>query len=266
MNIQYQYHGKQDCEPGYYWGPGYKEQYKIMFIHKGKGIYRFNDKTYALEKGQGFLVFADTVCYMKADHDDPWVYSWFAFTGDDVQPLLDQVQLTADHPIFSFSSLHKVDAYLEELTDMDTGDLNGQLRCQSLLFRLLAEWTDLLLADRQTPRSFRAKDVYVRKAMDYIHTNYSLKITISSLAQFIRIDRIYLSTLFKESSGLSPQQYLLQFRIQKACDLLVNPALSITDVSHSVGYNDPLLFSKMFKKVIGSSPTAYREQRYRVLE
>lgn len=96
--------------------------------------------------------------------------------------------------------------------------------------------------------------------MEYIKTNYYNKVSITELAGMIGIDRIYLSSLFKESIQLSPQMYLLQYRMDKACDLMNNQQLSISDISHSVGYSDPLLFSKMFKKVKGVSPSHYRRK------
>jgi len=58
---------------------------------------------------------------------------------------------------------------------------------------------------------------------------------------------------------LSPQQFLLKFRITKASELLMNTTLSINTIAHSCGYTDPLAFSKTFKKVTGLTPTQYRK-------
>jgi YesN/AraC family two-component response regulator len=119
----------------------------------------------------------------------------------------------------------------------------------------------MLTAPGQASYIPKAKEAYVRKAIDYIKANYYNKISISELAKLIGIDRIYLSSLFKETVQLSPQMYLVQYRINKACDLLDNPLLTISDISHSVGYSDPLLFSKMFKKIKGVSPSHYRRDK-----
>jgi transcriptional regulator GlxA family with amidase domain len=58
--------------------------------------------------------------------------------------------------------------------------------------------------------------------------------------------------------NVSPQNYLINFRLKKACDLLSGTNLSINELSNSVGYGDPFLFSKVFKKYKGISPRAYR--------
>ena len=89
------------------------------------------------------------------------------------------------------------------------------------------------------------------KAIDYIEKNYSHKITIEGIADYIGIDRKYLSSLFKDIQHTSPQHFLIKYRMDKACILITDELLSITHVAHSVGYDDPLLFSKMFKNTRG---------------
>ncbi|OMF38357.1 AraC family transcriptional regulator [Paenibacillus sp. FSL H8-0548] len=257
-DLIYHYHGKQYCEPGYTWGPGVKDHYKILFIHEGKGTYQINGITYTLQKGQGFMVFPNTICQMKADQQEPWVYSWIAFQGDYVEQLLAQVQLNKANPHFGFAPASWFDPWLEQLTDAHKTMKNSELIIHSILYRLFAEWIDMLTAPHQMGYLPKAKEVYVRKAIEYIKTNYYNKISINELASLIGIDRIYLSSLFKESVELSPQMYLLHYRMDRACDLLYNQQLTISDISHSVGYKDPLLFSKMFKKVKGISPSYYR--------
>lgn len=59
--------------------------------------------------------------------------------------------------------------------------------------------------------------------------------------------------------GVTPQQYVINFRINKACELMSNHTLTISDISRSVGYYDTLGFSKIFKKETGVSPRKYRE-------
>lgn len=107
------------------------------------------------------------------------------------------------------------------------------------------------------------QDVYVRKALELIRTNYSRPINVKMIAASLGLSRSYLTFLFKERLKIGPQAYLIQFRIERACDFLRNPLLSIGDVARSVGYQDPLAFSKIFKKVKGVSPSQYRQNLVR---
>ena len=77
-----------------------------------------------------------------------------------------------------------------------------------------------------------------------------------------RLSRKYLTKLFNEKMDNSPKNYLIQYRINKACRLLKQSTLSIQEVSHSVGYTDALVFSKIFKKVVGTCPREYRSANF----
>jgi len=104
------------------------------------------------------------------------------------------------------------------------------------------------------------KELYVKKAVELIQTKYSEKLTIIDIAKHVGLDRSYLCSVFKEYLGISPQKYLLNYRINKACDILKSTHISVGDVARSVGYQDPLMFSKMFKKIKGVSPSMYAKE------
>jgi AraC-like DNA-binding protein len=69
-----------------------------------------------------------------------------------------------------------------------------------------------------------------------------------------------MGVIFKKYFNLTPQDFLINFRIEKACSLMQNPELTIGDISRSVGYNDQMLFSRVFKKIKGIPPSRYREK------
>ncbi|MNG35915.1 Arabinose operon regulatory protein [compost metagenome] len=80
------------------------------------------------------------------------------------------------------------------------------------------------------------------------------------MSDYLGLDRKYVATLFREALGMPPQQYLLHYRMNKAKELLRSTALSVTETARSVGYKDALLFSRMFKKVVGVAPSHYVQQ------
>lgn len=258
--ITYCYHGKQHCERGYCWGPGIKEQYKLLFIHEGKGRYDFNGHTYELAKGAGFAVYPGQICCMRADEADPWVYSWIAFEGADAETLLSAAGLSRDRPVFACSRPAWFDTYLDEFAAAAARPepICG-LALRSGLYRFFADWLGEMLSSGGSASKPASKTRYVDRTIEYIRMNYSNPVSITELARIVGIDRVYLSTLFKERMKVSPQKYLLQFRMTKARELLESLNLSIADVARSVGYSDPLLFSKMFKRVAGMSPSRYRD-------
>ena len=81
------------------------------------------------------------------------------------------------------------------------------------------------------------------------------------IANFLNIERTYLYRLFKDITGTSPQEYLLDYRIRRACSLLKDTKLPVSDIARSVGYDDSLYFSRLFKQKKGRTPTQYRKEK-----
>jgi len=95
-------------------------------------------------------------------------------------------------------------------------------------------------------------------ALEYINDNYSRGIGVTEIADHVGITRSHLNHLFQQELNISIQNYLMDFRMYKAANLLVSSSMPVKEVSVSVGYRDQLVFSKAFKKKFGMSPTSYR--------
>lgn len=99
----------------------------------------------------------------------------------------------------------------------------------------------------------------VGKAKQYIDQNFSKELSLEDVSRYVDISPYYFSKLFKEETGQTFVEYLTELRIQRAREMLRNPAYSIKEVCLEVGYSDPNYFSRIFKKVTGMTPTEYRE-------
>ena len=104
----------------------------------------------------------------------------------------------------------------------------------------------------------QAKSIHVEKAIDYIYENYYKSITIIDIANYLGIDRTYLYRLFKEEYNMSPQKYLLNFRLKAAMNKLEGGNMSIAEIAYSCGFNDASAFCHQFKKVYKDTPLNYR--------
>lgn len=253
------YHcGVEDCTPGHYYGPAVRDHYLIHYIRSGQGIFQVNKRVYPLHKGQGFLICPNVVTFYQADQDDPWHYSWVGFHGQRAESYLKSANLTQENPIFHYE---RDDFFKECLTQMvdATKITRGQdLHLKGLLYLFLAKLIEKGNSDLLFDDNLSKKELYIRKALEFIQMNYSHKISIRQMASFIGLDRSYLCYLFKRQMKMSPQEFLINFRIKKACHLMHNNLLSLGDISRSVGYEDPLQFSKVFKKIQGLPPREFR--------
>lgn len=263
MELSLMFFGKEACSPRHSWGPGLRDSYIIHYVHSGRGIFSIQDQTYHLQAGQGFLIPPDTLVYYCADEQSPWTYSWFGFRGLHTKSLLQRSHLSPAHPIFQigmdnnegieYKSATRFDTFYDELIRISK-QRNQDVLSLSILYGLMAELIQYSPEALTQSKPSVSKETYVRQAIEFIEINYSQKISILDIAHFVGLDRTYLSGLFKVQFGISLQTFLLEYRMKRAAELLMNKELSVSDVSRSVGYIDPFLFSKMFKKVTGLSP------------
>ena len=101
---------------------------------------------------------------------------------------------------------------------------------------------------------------YVQKSIEYISSNYSYAITVEDIAGYVGVSRSHLFRSFEAVLGLSPKEYLTDFRMKQACYLLEHSSLSITAIANSLGFDNSLYFSKTFHRQKGMSPKEYREK------
>jgi len=260
MDLNLQFFGLEECLPGHTWGPGLRDAYILHYVHRGCGVFRTTEKVYELQAGQGFVIFPETLVHYSADQADPWTYSWIGFTGLNAKSLLQRARIHASHPVFTELSANSLGGFYRDLKAAE-GQRGSDVISHSILYRVLADLIRCCPEPEDGQKTRHSREGYIRKAIEYIESSYSQKMSVLDIARSVGLDRTYLSGLFKEQYGVSLQSFLLEYRMNRAADLLRNPELSVSDVSRSVGYNDPFLFSKMFKKVIGSSPREYRETR-----
>ncbi len=105
-----------------------------------------------------------------------------------------------------------------------------------------------------------SKTYVARKIMSYLEENYNKKISLDKIAGNMYLSPVYISRIFKETTGDSPINYVIRLRLEKAKKLLETPdGENIKQIAMEVGYDDVYHFSKLFKKYYGISPLKYRK-------
>lgn len=102
---------------------------------------------------------------------------------------------------------------------------------------------------------------YFARALDYIQTNYHRQITVTKLADHLGLTRSYFSRIFQEHAGTTPKEYIVNYRLEKAVELLTENGLSQKEVASLVGYSDVYAFSRMFRRKYGMPPGKYVQER-----
>jgi AraC family transcriptional regulator len=147
------------------------------------------------------------------------------------------------------------------LRELTTVSLGGLLYAESLAQQLAVHL--LRTYCTQSPRPQPAKGglarAKLRCALEYLQTHLAEAISLTELAQLLGLSRYHFLKMFKQSTGVTPYQYLLECRIHHAEGLLKNPTFSIADIALRVGFATPSHFTYHFHKRTGTTPKAYRQ-------
>ena len=249
--------GQQQCPPGYTYDHKIPNEYHLHFVLNGKGILIINNKTYSIKKNDIFLIPKGYPVQYFADDKEPWEYVWVTFDGMMAENYLNHVHLDADNPVIT--STIAVTIYIPFICNiLDTNKLTyaNEIRRVGYLYEILS--TLIEAQNAQSEQYDYSSETYVDYALQYIKSNYR-DIKVNDIANYIGINRSYLTAIFKKKLDVSPQKYLVSYRLQKAAKLLKSTDMSITEIASEVGYVDSISFSKMFKQEYNMSPKTFRE-------
>lgn len=101
----------------------------------------------------------------------------------------------------------------------------------------------------------------VYRVMEYVKVNYKRHITLDELARHIYLSRSYLSSIFKEETGMNLSTYINAVRVEKSKALLLDNAIRLVDVANLCGFEDQSYYTKVFKRIVGVSPKRFRDCR-----
>lgn len=250
--------GLSRTEPMHSFGPALKPHYLIHYILSGRGRFAIGGEEYPLEAGCGFLITPDELAFYQADENDPWTYVWVGFSGTLAAEYVDNIGLSVRQPVFRSDASEELYRIVKDMMDHNTFGLSHDLRRNGQLGVFLSVIAEGSRVER-AEEGDRA-NIYVRKAVSFIQSNYCNPIKVTDVADYVCINRSYLYTLFQNSMGMSPQRFLATFRITKAAELLQLTTLPIESIALSCGYQDPLVFTKAFRQMKQMSPSAFRKE------
>ena len=248
--------GKQRCTPDFFRHNRIYDFYILHYVVKGNGTYTINGKTYKVGAGDVFLIYPGIPISKKTDPDDPWEYCWVGFNGTDAQILMNMTMFTENNAVIKYND-PEIRKKIEDIHSVRGRQMYSVIRMTAKLYDLLSYMVELSFRD------LNRRDLnnnYVSKACDYIGKNYSSKgLTVEKVASHVHISRSRLFRAFKDSLNKSPLRYLEETRIREANVLLQKTNCSVAEIADKVGYADPLYFSKVFRRVMGKPPTAFRK-------
>lgn len=143
--------------------------------------------------------------------------------------------------------------------ELESGGIGGHLYVDAMTTALMAHLLRHYSVQKYSlpPITSGLPRHALRRVVDYIHEHLAQDLTLAQLAAIARISPSYFSRLFKQSTRLSPHQYVIQCRVERAKQLLLQRELSIAEISHCLGFTHQSHLSYHFKRLVGSSPGVF---------
>lgn len=253
--------GREACKPMHSFGPAARKHYLFHYIISGKGTFYISgqDKAYHLSAGQGFLICPDVICSYEADKDDPWIYMWVEFNGLKSEHFLKSAGLSKGQPIYNQAASPTENPVFQELSLL----IENHNKHSAFIISHLYLFIDALIESSQTQHPIPHNDItelYIREAVNFIERHYQEPITVDDMANHCNLNKHYFSRLFKKELNTSPQQFLIQYRLSKSCELLRNTTMHLQDIAKEVGYSNQFNYSAAFKRQYRQSPKLWRKE------
>ena len=240
-----------------YWQKG-RRDYQILYVANGKTHFWFDGREEIVSTGHMVLYKPEEIQkYVYYLEDNPEVF-WIHFTGSDVKNILAYHGISLDEHVFYCGVLPDYKALFRKIIQELQLCRYGYEDYIVSLFKDI-----LLLVDRQQHEQKKTTgnvQEQIERAAAYFNENYNTKISIDDYAESLHISTNWFIHNFKQYAGMSPAQYILSLRMVNAQSLLERTTYNIKEISEIVGYENPLYFSRVFKKEIGKSPAQYRKE------
>lgn len=257
-------YGREQCAPAHSFGPAARNHFLFHYVLSGMGTLMSTDSegnttTYHIKSMQGFMIFPGQINFYIADTEMPWEYMWIEFDGLRARGMLEAAGFTPNSPVYKARKKDLRDKMRDEMMYIIEHSDSSPFHIIGHLYLCL----DYLIHSAAEPRissGNKLRDFYIHEAIHYIEHNFQNNITVEDIAQVCGLNRSYFGKIFKMGVGKTPQEFLLNFRMSKAAELLKLTQLSINDIGLAVGYDNSLHFSRAFKNIYGISPREWRNR------
>lgn len=229
-------------------------EYQMVYIPNGRGMLEMDGQTYRIEPGSLFLLFPEVRHAYQPDPETGWTELWVGFRGPQVDALLAHGIISPGRPLYRLGHQARLITGFQTILELVKQQSPlYQFRVCAEVLRLLAETLSLERLSSQPTRSQKI----VEQAKAFIEENISTVFDLERLATEARLSLPNLNEMFKSYTGMTPYQYCIHTKINRAKEILSSGEASVKNISLQLGFDDPYYFSRLFKKKTGVSPSRW---------
>lgn len=230
------------------------KEYQIIYITQGTGTFKSVSKSYKITPGTIIFLFPGVKHSYQPDFKVGWNEYWIGCIGKYLDELLNNGVISPDKPVY-YLGLHEtlLSTYHNFFELVRLHRPGYQLRLGAAVMMLIA---DVISYTRQSVQHNHTEKI-VEKAKFFFTENITCCIEVEEIAEKLGISTSHLANIFKSYTGMTPYQYYLHMKINKAKEMLEIRELSIKEIAFELSFESQYYFSRLFKKKTGYPPSQW---------
>jgi len=234
------------------------QEYQINYITEGSGVFETVDAQFQVVPGSILVLRPGMWHRYKPDTSTGWNEHYIGFNGDFCQNLFNEGFFPTSKPVLYVGFQENLLKIFLEIIQLVKDEKTGhQQVCAANTILALSK---ILSVIRNQEFAGKSIEQTIRKACMYFRENLNANVNIEQLASELNVGYSYFRQMFRKYTGISPTQYHLSLRIQKAKDLLVSTDQSFKEIAIDLGFESYFYFSRIFKDKTGRSPMEFRKE------
>ncbi len=235
------------------------DEFALLYITRGRGKFKSGEKETRIDSGTMFMLFPGVKHWYSPDDDSGWDEYWVCFDGDYPRILVEKGFFSPSQAVFPVG--HN-DTILQDYIDILELTERGTDVFQPKLGAIIIDILALLLEKSHDQETASGRAQIVDKAKFLFEEHLFRSIDMKDFAAGLAIEYATFRRIFKDHTGLSPYQYYLGLKIQKAKELLEEGVYSIKEIAYKLSFENQYYFSRIFKSKTGYSPTGWQAKRH----
>ncbi len=235
------------------------DDYLIIYCLDGEGKLTINNQIHTVKAGDIICLPKGVAHAYKASEATPWTIYWVHFSGDKSEDFIDYLAINSNNYVFPLGIHSRLTSDFESLLECRqySYNINAFVHTASLLRQILTHIAQLQpLAKQQAAHNFDLERVH-----SLMQARVHEQLELEALAETVSLSKFHFIKKYKELTGTTPINHFIHLKVERACHLLDVTTKSINEISFAVGYEDAYYFSRIFKKIMGISPSQYRRMR-----
>ena len=233
------------------------DEYIFIFCTEGRGTIIVEGKEYTLHENEAFCIPRFRGHRYFASEDDPWSILWVHFKGEDTCyfPI-------EDCQVVAFTTQHATNR-MHFLFDLLFRVLEGNYTLGNFIY--ISQVLSLILAEtyhREKSNSTLEQNKHVTNVVKYMYGHLDENLTLDQIVEEFDLSKSYLNAVFQKYTQHAPMDFFINLKMKRACELLRSTDTYVYEVAQRLGYSDPYYFSRIFKRVVGMSPSEYKHSDY----